>query len=92
MATASKLPQLDFARMEREITETVPPPLDYTPSKKAHTALQIIAHGITQLRWKDAEDMGRIIEAKLKIIDGKISADSSITAAIQAWAEEWESF
>ena len=84
MATASKLPQLDFARMEREITETVPPPIDYTP-KKTHTALQIIAHGITQLRWRDAEGMGEAVKAKMK--DG-----NSLTAAIQAWAEEWESF
>ena len=82
MTTASKLPQLDFAKLEREITS--PPPVNFV-DRKAKTAVQIIAHGITQLRWRDAESMGESVKAKMK--DG-----NNLTAAIQAWAEEWESF
>lgn len=85
--TANHMPPIDFAKLEREITQTPLPPLEYTPPVRpvAHTAVQIIAHGITQLRWKEAEAMGTAVAAKVK--DG-----SSMTAAIQAWAEEWESF
>lgn len=49
------------------------------------SAAQIIAQAIINLTWRDAEAMGEGIKGKMK--DGE-----SLTAAIQAWAAEWESF
>lgn len=87
--TMNKLPPLDFDQMERDLQNdlkavTVRRTEKRTPDHDA-TAVQIIAHGITCLTWKDSEAMGNAIQAKMK--DG-----ASLTAAIQAWAEEWETF
>jgi hypothetical protein len=83
---------VNLDHLEEEIRRTPVPETDYTPLPRRelapvldHTALQIIAHGITRLTWKDAENMGTSIQTKLK--DG-----ASLTSAIQAWAEGWESF
>lgn len=83
------LPPIDFDRMEREILEGTPlPPTPFhypEPVAVHHTAVQIIAYGISRLTWKEAEKMGAAIQIKMQ--DG-----ITLTAAIQAWAEEWESF
>jgi hypothetical protein len=49
------------------------------------TTMQVIAHAITKLTWKEAESLGAGIQAKVK--DGV-----PLAAAIQAWAEDWEKF
>jgi hypothetical protein len=104
MKTETSMPQLDFAKMEREIEQemtslprsqrgqaTRAPSEDkhYAPpavrEREDHTAVQIIAHAITRLTWKEAEKMGVAIQDKVK--DG-----GPLTAAIQAWAAEWEDF
>lgn len=82
---------LDLAKLERDLHHTPLPPAptveDFAPRRMqaSETALQIIAQGITHLTWKEAEAMGSAIMAESK--DGV-----SLTAAIQAWAEKWESF
>jgi hypothetical protein len=60
--------------------------------KPQPTRLQIIGHAVTTLTWAEAEAMGRAIEAKLSIEDGRIMAKTSLTAAIQDWAKDWETF
>jgi hypothetical protein len=70
---------IDLERLEDEINEELP------HSTLSHSAIQIIAHAITRLSWRDAESMGKAIQDKQK--DG-----ISTTEAIQVWAEEWESF
>lgn len=76
----------NFEQMERELEAAVPTaPRERKLPDATHNAVQIIAHGITCLTWKEAEGMGNAIQSKMK-------EGSSLTAAIQSWAEEWESF
>lgn len=82
-------PPIDFEQMEREIQRSIaksPEPENYAPKENRWTPIQAIAYGITKLTWKEATAMGDAIQSKIK--DG--SAGSNLTAAIQAWAEEWE--
>ena len=66
-------------------------PVPYAPRERpAHTPLQVIGHAITKLTWKDAESMGKAIAAKSEN-NGNIDA-KALTAAIQAWAADWEKF
>jgi hypothetical protein len=58
---------------------------DFQDDKK-YSTLQAIAYSITRLTWREAESMGASIADKMKK-DGE-----NLTAAIQAWAEEWEKF
>ena len=80
---------VDMDQLERDVRATIkpPPPRDldqYAPKPKHNpTPLQVIAHAITRLTWTDAEAMGSAIE-KAKTDDG------TLTAAIQAWAKDWE--
>ena len=66
-------------------------PVPYAPRERVqHTPLQVIGHAITKLTWKDAESMGKAIAAKSEN-NGNIDA-KALTAAIQAWAADWEKF
>jgi hypothetical protein len=84
-------PVVDLQRLRESIDKPstfVPKALPGSPAKSGesqYTALQLIGHAATRLTWRDAEKMGQAIQAKMK--DG-----GSLTAAIQAWAEDWEKF
>ena len=69
---------------------SVPYPTREPRERPAHTPLQVIGHAITKLTWKDAESMGKAIAAKSEN-NGNIDA-KALTAAIQAWAADWEKF
>jgi hypothetical protein len=51
------------------------------------TALQTIARDITRLTWREAEHMSKGIASKLR--DQNLAG---LTAALQDWAWEWETF
>ena len=79
------------ARLHEAHGGTSPAPVPYAPRERpAHTPLQVIGHAITKLTWKDAESMGKAIAAKSEN-NGNIDA-KALTAAIQAWAADWEKF
>ena len=87
---------LDFEQMERDIQDLASdyakkPKTNPEPQPKPHTATQLIAQSITQLTWREAEAMGAAISTKLKSGDTNASV-SNLTAAIQSWAAEWETF
>jgi hypothetical protein len=69
-----------------------PRPEDYAPrqvrERPSFTTLQTIAAAVTKLSWKEAEEMGAAINAKLKNGD----SITGLTAAIQSWAHDWENF
>jgi hypothetical protein len=74
--------------IESDIHEEVhgPRPAIFTPVRpQGKTALQQIAIAACRLTWREAEQMGSTIQMKMK--DGM-----SLTAAIQAWAADWEKF
>ena len=69
-------------------------PVPYAPRERpAHTPLQVIGHAITRLTYKDAVKMGEDIFKKITrdVADGAPNA-AELTAAIQAWAADWEKF
>ena len=73
---------VDLDKLREEIGETKP----YVPyaKEKSYAPLQVIGHAITRLTWADAVKMGEAIQSKLK--------EGELTAAIQEWAKDWESF
>jgi hypothetical protein len=69
-------------------------PVPYAPRERVqHTPLQVIGHAITRLTYKDAVKMGEEIFKKITrdVADGAPTA-AELTAAIQAWAADWEKF
>ena len=82
----------------REAHEAASPPY-VTPGirepreRVQHTPLQVIGHAITRLTYKDAVKMGEEIFKKITrdVADGAPTA-AELTAAIQAWAADWEKF
>ena len=69
-------------------------PVPYAPRERVqHTPLQVIGHAITRLTYKDAVKMGEDIFKKITrdVADGAPTA-AELTAAIQAWAADWEKF
>jgi hypothetical protein len=93
--------RVDVDSLEREIHNTPLPSTprleDYVPPhqtpiptlppavKPQRSPLQVIAYGLTKLTWREAEVMGDAVKALMK-------EDTSLTAAIIAWAEKWETF
>ena len=82
---------VDLDELEARIHEAQESsPTPYAPRERpAHTPLQVIGHAITRLTWKDAESMGKAIEALLAKETG---SPQNVTGAIQAWAQDWEKF
>jgi hypothetical protein len=76
---------VDLDRLRDEIQRnTELPQMEYAQREvREYTRLQVIGHAITTLTWSEAEKMGQAIKSK----DGE-----SLTAAIQTWAKDWESF
>ena len=72
---------VDLDKLREEIGEA--PRVPYA-KEKSYAPLQVIGHAITRLTWADAVKMGEAIQAKLK--------EGELTAAIQEWAKDWESF
>ena len=72
---------------------SVPYPTREPRERPAHTPLQVIGHAITRLTYKDAVKMGEEIFKKITrdVADGAPTA-AELTAAIQAWAADWEKF
>jgi hypothetical protein len=70
---------VDLDKLREEIGEA-----PRVPKEKFYAPLQVIGHAITRLTWSDAVKMGEAIQAKLK--------EGELTAAIQEWAKDWESF
>ena len=70
---------VDLDKLREEIGEA-----PRVPKEKSYAPLQVIGHAITRLTWADAVKMGEAIQAKLK--------EGELTAAIQEWAKDWESF
>ena len=54
------------------------------------TRLQVIGHAITTLTWAEAEAMGKAIQSRLGAEPSGTA--QNVTAAIQDWAKDWESF
>ena len=82
------------ARLHHAHEGTSPAPVPYAPRERpAHTPLQVIGHAITRLTYKDAVKMGEDIFKKITrdVADGAPNA-AELTAAIQAWAADWEKF
>jgi hypothetical protein len=72
---------------------SVPYPTREPRERVQHTPLQVIGHAITRLTYKDAVKMGEEIFKKITrdVADGAPTA-AELTAAIQAWAADWEKF
>jgi hypothetical protein len=89
--TAVDLDELE-ARIHDAHESTAPVP--YAPRERpAHTPLQVIGHAITRLTYKDAVKMGEEIFKKVtKDEAAKTANHAELTAAIQAWAADWEKF
>jgi hypothetical protein len=82
------------ARIHDAREATSPTPIPYAPRERVqHTPLQVIGHAITRLTYKDAVKMGEEIFKKITrdVADGAPNA-AELTAAIQAWAADWEKF
>src|SRR6516164_1717555 len=91
---------VDLDELEARIHEAhegTSPPSAYDPrpprERVQHTPLQVIGHAITRLTYKDAVKMGEDIFKKITrdVADGAPTA-AELTAAIQAWAADWEKF
>ena len=68
--------------------------VDFAPrearEKKPYSDLQLIAHAITKLPYRDAVTMGDAIQ---KFLSNEPSGSpQNVTAAIQGWADGWENF
>ena len=81
---------VDLDMLEQEIRSEPTAPRAYAPREtREHpqpTRLQVIAHAITTLTWSEAVKMGDAI--KIKLPEGS----GDLTAAIQEWAKDWETF
>jgi hypothetical protein len=93
----SRANPVDLDRLEQDLTDNGKyPERAYAPKSAppktpaAYTPIQAIAHAITMLTWKEAEEMGAAIQGKIK--DGSSTTLTGLTSAIQAWAGEWEAF
>jgi hypothetical protein len=75
---------VDLDKLREEIGVGEQTYLTKVPKERSYAPLQIIGHAITRLTWADAVKMGEAIQAKLK--------EGELTAAIQEWAKDWESF
>ena len=101
----SKLPEiLGRLRESADAKDTVSAKVDPMPEavqryappsirkeKKTNTNLQTIGEFVTRLTYRESMAMGKGIHAKIKSVGSDTSAED-ITAAIQNWAWEWETF
>jgi hypothetical protein len=78
---------VDLDKIRDELNAAAPMPTR-EPRERDYAPLQLIAHAITKLTWREAVTMGKAIAAKGT--DGNNSGD--LTAALIAWAEDWENF
>ena len=78
-------------RLKGEVSAYAPPAQRPAAAQSAYTPLQLIAHAMTKLTWREAEVMGLAIRAKMSESIGQ-GAEPALTAAMIQWAEGWESF
>jgi len=79
---------VDLDKLREELDAQHPVNVPPAREPREYAPLQVIGHAITRLTYNDAVKMGEAIQA---ILAKDTGTPQNVTAAIQAWAADWDS-